>query len=138
MFSARKLLTVGILGFAAVGCAQRVDESGTQRLSAAPILEDEAMTLRVWDQATSLYASGASISYPTLYPYAPRLDAPQVEVLFVAPVLFIGQTLFLPITALLTPAWEPEAARGVNTPPTYTAIPVVRPDASGYANITKW
>lgn len=138
MFSARKLLTVGILGIAAAGCAQRVDDSGTQRLSAAPILEDEAMTLRGWDQASSLYANGASISYPTLYPYTARSDAPQVEVLLVAPVLFIGQTLFLPITALVTPAWQPTAARGVYTPPTFTAIPVVRSDASGYYNTTKW
>lgn len=137
MFSARKLLTVALLGIVSVSC-QRVEQSGTQILSPAPIIEDEAMALRQWDETASYYANGSSVSYPTLYPYVPRSDAPAVEGLVTAPLLFMGQTIFLPITALVTPTWEDEAARGVYTPPTYTAIPVVRPDAVGYASINKW
>ncbi len=133
MFSTRKLIAVALVSTVAAGCAQRIDGSRVQQLSDAPIIEDEAMALRQWDQTTALYANGTSRSYPTMYPYVPQGDVLGAQQAFTAHGLFFGQTLLLPITAVLTPPWQQQTYRGLRTPPTYTAVPVVEPDAVGYA-----
>lgn len=128
MRSTPNLLTVLTLGLLAVGC-QKAYDPVTDRISPAPIIPDPAIDLRHWDQAHAQYANGASVAYPILFPYQPRTNTPEVEQLITGPTLFAGQFVALPLTMLITPPWQETLYRGVYTPPTYTAVPVVASDA---------
>ena len=133
----KKLIMAALLAIGAAGCAEKAYQPTVQKLSPAPIVEDEAMELRDWQRSSAVYANGVSVSYPTLYPYVARKNVPAIEPVIMEPVLFVGQTLALPITAIDTPPWQDTSYRGVDTPPTYTAVPVVEPDAAGWAP-AKW
>lgn len=103
-------------------------------MSNAPIIEDEAMALRQWEPSVARYASGSAPSYPTLYPYTASRDLPGPAAFAMNPVIFFAQTALLPITFFTTPAWQQDDTRGVQTPPTYTAVPAVQPDAQSWEN----
>lgn len=124
----KNLISIAALLALVAGC-QRDYLPETQKLSPAPILEDQAMAHRHWDTMVVQYSNGASIAFPTLYPYVPRTNTPEVEQIFTGPGLFLGQTLALPVTMFITPPWQETIYRGIYTPPTYTAVPVVAPDA---------
>lgn len=114
--------TLGLAGamLIAGGC-----ESTTQypvaRLNPTPIKQDEAMAVRQWDQNKALYANGTVTAYPTLYPYKADPANGDLANVVLAPALFLGQTIALPVTAIVTPPWQETESRGVYTPPTFTA-----------------
>lgn len=124
MRSTRSIFGASLLALwlAMAGCRSST-ENAVDKLSQAPILEDEAMQNRPWDQGTSMYANGYSIAYPTLYPYGVALDQPAYAQGLIAPALFYGQALLIPVTAVVTPPWKEVAYRGVIMPRTYTGVP---------------
>lgn len=132
MCSIRDLLAISTLGLILAGCTDARINPPNQ-LSSAPIIEDDAMALRQWDQTVALYANGTSVSYPFYFNYVPRRDVPEVEGLVTAPILFTLQTIALPVLMIITPPWQEVVYRGVYTPPTYTAVPQAPNDAAGYA-----
>lgn len=133
MHSARKLVTSALLLAAISGC-QRASDPREVALSDAPTIEDDAMRLRQWEPSVSQYASGVSPSYSTLYPYVAHRNLPGVGGYVLNPAIFFAQTALLPVTFFATQAWEMEDARGTYTPPTYTAVPAVQPDAMSWQN----
>lgn len=132
MCSIRNLLAIPALGLILSGCTD-VTTNPPNKLSSAPIIDDDAMALRQWDQTTALYANGTSIAYPFYFNYAPRRDAPEVESIITGPVIFTLQTIALPVLMVVTPPWQEVIYRGVYTPPTYTAVPQAPNDAAGFA-----
>lgn len=137
MRSIPKLVAISALSALAIGC-QRDYVAQTEKLSPAPILQDDAMAHRNWDTMVTYYANGSSISYPTLYPYVPRTNTPEGEQVFTGTGIFIAQTLVLPITICITPPWQETIYRGIYTPPTYTAVPVTPSDAQILHPDRKW
>ena len=124
MYLARRLTIVAMAAFAAgtVGCS-RTEQYQNAKLSSAPILVDEAMVYRNADRQQALYANGFAIGQPTLFPYAPAENLGYVEQSVLAPALFGGQIVALPLSAIVTPPWNDVAYHGVMTAPTYTAVP---------------
>lgn len=134
MCSTPKLLSAAILvGLIGLGC-QKVQSYETQKLSQAPIHEDEAMAERQWPEQPSLYSAGFCYAQPTLFPYTVRYDAPAAESLVAAPVIFGGQVILTPVWMVMTPPWQDVYYRGVMTPPTYTAAPVAPDDARWFTS----
>jgi hypothetical protein len=119
------------LGLLLAGCTD-VTEPLPTGFSSTPIIQDDAMALRQWDQVTSIYANGTSVSNPIYFNYTARRDVPDGENIFSGPVIFTCQTIALPVLMIITPPWEEVVWRGVYTPPTYTAVPATPDDAAGY------
>lgn len=113
-------LGLSLVMLVAGGC-ESTNQYPIARLNTTPVQQDEAMALRQWDQNRALYANGNVSAWPTLYPYQAAEANGDVANLFWAPTIFVGQTIVLPITAIVTPAWEPTVSRGVYVPPTFTA-----------------
>lgn len=132
MCSVRNLVALCSLGLLIAGCSD-VTAYPPEKLSPAPIIEDEAMALRQWEPETSYYANGTSVAGPFYYRYGARTDVPQYEGIITDPLIFVGQTVALPVLLVLTPPWEGVTYRGVYTPPTYTAVPAPLNDAHWFA-----
>jgi hypothetical protein len=132
MFSARNLLVAAMLAGGislAVGCT-KAPPYELSTLSKAPIIEDEAMTLRAWDKQSLLYANGSAVAQPTLFPYGIKTHIGYAyEETVVAPTLFYCQFAALPVTMALTPPWSNVSYAGVKVPPTYTAATELPPDS---------
>lgn len=135
MCSIHRILAIASLAVAAVGC-QRAYVPTTAKLNPAPILVDDAMAQRHWSTSVVMYANGSSTGFPTLYPYVPRTNTPEFEQAWTGPGLMIAQTVALPVTVFITPPWELTLYRGIYTPPTYTAVPVMPNDAEKLAAVT--
>ena len=114
--------TLGLAGamLIASGC-ESTAQLPVARLNPTPIKQDEAMSVRQWDQTKALYANGAVTAYPTLYPYRAAPANGDLANVVLAPALFLGQTIALPVTAIVTPPWQETDSRGVYIPPTFTA-----------------
>ncbi len=124
MSSIRNLFK-GALGLTVVmlvaGGCESTNQYPIARLNTTPIQPDEAMALRQWDQSHALYANGNVSAWPTLYPYQAAESDGDLANAWWAPALFVGQTIALPVTAIVTPARKPTGSRGVYIPPTFTA-----------------
>lgn len=113
-------LGLSVAMIVAAGC-QSTNQYPVARTNPTPIKQDEGMALRQWDQTGALYANGTVSAWPTLYPYQGALANGDYVNLFWDPTLFVGQTAALPVTAIITPPWEPTISRGAYVPPTFTA-----------------
>ena len=123
MFSILNLkstLALAVVMLVAVGC-ESTNPVPVARTNPTPIKQDEAMDLRQWDQTKALYANGAVTAYPTLYPYQADPANGDLANLFLAPAIFVGQTIALPVSAVVTAPWQETDSRSVYTPPTFTA-----------------
>jgi hypothetical protein len=79
------------------------------------------MAQRDWEATRALYANGHVKAWPTLFPYQPSDRNPEYVNAMLDPVLLVGQTAALPVTAIMTPPWTPVMYHGVYLRPTYTA-----------------
>lgn len=124
----RKTWGVAVMVLAGVIGCQRVDQPVTDRmisLQSAP--DDAAMELRDdWETSVVTYPNGGVVAGPTLYPYTTRDSAAWQQASF-EPVLFLGQTIALPVTVFTTPITAQVVYQGVNFPDTDTAVQPLPP-----------
>lgn len=120
-YSIRSVVVPGLLAFALLAGCQRTGVSPVGKTNPTPIATDEAMALRDWSQEQALYSNGAAPAWPTLFPYEPDWKNCEYENALLDPTLLVGQTLALPVTAIVTPPWMPVIYHGVYVGPTYTA-----------------
>ena len=125
MCSIRNCVTLVILGASmlAVGC-QRMGNTPPEQLNPTPIVVDEAMQHRDWDQQAAYYTNTSVVARPTgeLYEVKPDLGAERRHI-YVDPVVWAGNTLLMPFVLIADPPWTPVAYRGETIEPTYTAQP---------------
>ncbi len=120
VYSIRNFLSVAAALVLAGGC-QHITNSPPET-AGPPILQDEAMMLRDWPVKTASYANGAVEAGPLGFMYEPDSDLTDTQVALFAPILFVGQTLFLPVSYILHGPGESATYRGQSVPPTYTAV----------------
>ena len=90
------------------------------------------MATRQWETSSAQYPSGISPSYPTLFPYVADRSLSGPETIVLNPAIFFAQVVMLPASFFMAPAWKMDDTRGIYTPPTYTAVPDVAPDAQAW------
>ena len=117
---AKSTIGLALLILVAGGC-ESTNQYPIARLNPTPVPQDEAMALRQWDQNHARYANSTVSAFPTLYPYQAAEANGDLANAWWAPALYVGQTIALPVTAIMTPPWDPTVSRGVYVPPTYTA-----------------
>ena len=108
------------------GCATR-EKVRYEPVNNKPILGDDAMTMRQWPSAHSYYPNGAVAAWSTRFPLATDPNRPQSQNLILEPVLFIGQTLTLPLEFIANPPFRPVVYHGAEYRPTYTFQPPLPP-----------
>ena len=130
----RVVLGLALLS-AAVGCS-------TQRRPAVePVYDlkpagDEAMAVRQWPRSVSYYPSGGVTAFSTRFPHEYKRTHERYTYLFLDPMLFIGQTVALPLNLVANPPGKFQVYRGAVYPPTYTAQPPpVVPQPIGRAGV---
>lgn len=111
----------------AVGCSTQQTPK-MEPVNQTPIVGDPALALRAdWPQSTSHYANGDTAAWSTRFPYDLNRQNPTAASIFLEPVMFVGQTLFLPVQLVANPPFAPRVYFGAELPPTYTAQPPVPP-----------
>jgi hypothetical protein len=119
----------------AAGCTcpiQKVQNmSAPDPVNDANIQPDAAMAIRDWDQKIAWYSNGDTPAAPTDFFYEPKWNQGYWNYAIIEWPLFVGQTVALPVTLVIAPPWNTVINGGVETPPTYTAMPPLPPSRSG-------
>jgi len=120
-YSIHRLAVSGVLALSLLAGCQRTGVAPVAKMNPTPMITDEAMAIRNWDQSRALYSNGSVIAYPTLFPYQSDAENNYYANVLIEPALLVAQTAALPITAVVTPPWTPVNYHGVYVDPTYTA-----------------
>ena len=130
MYSIRNvLLAVAVAAAGAVGggCAQR-----PQTVTRPPLIVDQAMQRREFERSVAYYPNGDTVSGVNRFVVRSNLGPEDNE--FSAAAFDIaaslGQTVAVPFTYLFIPPFTRAVYKGEDIPPTYTAIPPMRPPAT--------
>jgi hypothetical protein len=94
------------------------------QVSNAPLIVDEAMQRREWEESRVHYPSGATVAGKTGYMFetSNRVQAPARRI--ADPAVATANILMLPVTFPLSQPWRSQqVSPGVQLPATYTAQP---------------
>jgi hypothetical protein len=118
----RAIVPVAALVSAGAGC-QRVMPPPSMVINPAPIVIDEAMQRRDWDESTAYYTNGVTVAGPTgiYFESDPRL--PLLARGAIDTPLFVGHTIALPFDFIWDPPWKDVAYPRAQAPASYTAVP---------------
>src|SRR5205085_11983490 len=112
-------------GLLTTGCGMARPRTVSQTSpTSEPMVTDEAMLHRDWSPSVAHYATGTVQAYPRRWPYeGAETDIPPLNA-FVDPVIFLAQTVMLPVRLAI----DPPAHRFVNyggptVDPSYNAMP---------------
>lgn len=131
MCSTRKSKTAGLrlacgaalaLAGLAGGC-QWAGPPPTERVNTTPVVIDEAMQRRDWDQSVAYYQNGAVVAGPTATYLRPDPELPELAQGALETPLFVANVVIFPFTWVAAPPWADVVYRGMNLEPTYTAAP---------------
>jgi hypothetical protein len=87
---------------------------------------DAATEVRNWSRGACYYPSGAAVAFPNytlnknLLPAQLHGDGPEAVL---DPLIFMGDTIALPVMMVIVPPWKEVVYRGIFYPPTMTASP---------------
>ena len=136
MFSIRNLassrlartLAMSVAAVASVGITgcQKTKPAPVAKLIDSPVLVDDAMQRREWEQSSAYYANGdtvAGFSGRWLEPQ-PRFSEGYFGRL-ADPAVGLTNVVIMPLTMLQTPPWKGVDYQGVIVPPTHSANPPV-------------
>ncbi len=132
MYSTRKRLTAALLTLsgAVVGC-QRANQTQTAELNRTPIIEDDAMKLRMWSQSSATYPNGATVAGPTLFAREPRRGKREYHYLYTDTGVYAGNVFMLPYRFYQTPPWREVIYPGEVISPSHTAVPPILREPAG-------
>lgn len=88
-----------------------------------PVVGDDAMALRQWPPSYSYYANGATAGWSTRYPLTTIKNGVESQNIVMEPILFIGETILLPVEFVANPPFVPQVYHGVEYRPTYSFQP---------------
>jgi hypothetical protein len=120
-------LSCFLLLAAATGCStqQKVTYEPVNHI---PIVGDDAMALRAdWPRSVARYQNGTVVAYSTRAPYTTKETQSDTSDLFLEPLMFVLQSVALPLELVANPPGQPELNYGIQYQPTYTAQPVLPP-----------
>ena len=117
---------IALLAIILAGCSTQ-EKVQYDPVEKAPIVGDDAMTMRQWPAAKSYYPNGDTAAWSTRFPITTNPNRPEAQNLVLEPVLFIGQTVLLPIEFIANPPFQPQVYYGVEYRPTYTFQPPLPP-----------
>jgi hypothetical protein len=121
----RSLLAVVMLLAAVGGCAQQQPQIYTP----PPLIIDDAMKRREWEPSVALYPNGDTVSGHNRFPIRTNAEGERTE--YGAAVFDVAaslvQTIALPFTYIFIPPFAKALYRGEDIPPSYTAMPPMRP-----------
>jgi hypothetical protein len=131
MFSTRKSIRngcVALLGLLmlAGGC-QKKFQPDIAKLNDRPILIDNAMKQRRWNQTHVDYADGGTPAWSTGFKYESRPGHDWWMDQIFSPAVFIGQVIAMPVVLVSDYPNQIRTYRGVTVPPTWHAIPPLEP-----------
>ncbi|MGH7176457.1 MAG: hypothetical protein ACREJC_03665 [Tepidisphaeraceae bacterium] len=112
------------LGFC--GCVRRGNIAPDQT-NPTPLVVDQAMELRNWEQSQAMYENMTVIAGPTGFLYEGPPDGHNYSYAVLDVGIFLGNICLMPYAYCLTPPWGAVEYRGITMPPTYTAQPVLPP-----------
>ncbi|MGH7213364.1 MAG: hypothetical protein ACREIT_01085 [Tepidisphaeraceae bacterium] len=113
----------GLGGALPAGCQIANQPTKPEPLVETPLVVDEATQRRDWDRSIAYYANTSVVAGPTLFIWEAPEDMPDWQRGAWEPLLFIGNTVALPVAAVLTPPWTAQTYRGVALEPTHFAVP---------------
>ena len=119
---ARVLLGSCVLGSMMFGCQAIVPES-TERLNNTPLIVDDAMQKRQWDQSTSYYANGDTVADGTGYMFETHETVPDGWRRVVEPAITTMNIALLPIGVFVNSPIKEQVYQGGIIPPTHHAMP---------------
>ena len=126
VFSPR-LLFLSALLLLGTGCSTQ-EKVVYEPVNTKPIVGDEAMALRSdWPRGVSHYQNGDTGAWSTRFPYETKASTPERENLLLEPVMFVVQTIALPVELIANPPGKPQVWHGAEYRPTYTAQPPLPP-----------
>lgn len=115
----------------ASGCANKPNPPATET-ELSPVSEamyaDGAMVQRDWSASIAYYPTGATQAYSTHWPYEGQETNIQELNAVVDPVIFLTQTVMLPVRVVLDPPGKFTNYYGPVVPPSYTAMPPLPPE----------
>ncbi len=111
-----------------VGGCVKTSTSSTALMSTEPMSIDKAMQLRDWPLTTALYANGDSDTSSTGFAYEPDPDLEGWQYYFADPGVYFLNLVTSPYT--LYQQRNGATSTGVQTPPTYTAMPPLPPSSA--------
>jgi hypothetical protein len=119
----RRLLAISWLGGLLVaGCQLQQHAPAPEPLNATPINTDSAMALRQWGPTSAYYQNDSVYTWPDYAPLQPKPLQYELN-LFTEPVLFLGNTFYLPVDAFMEPGWREQIFKSMSCPPSYTLMP---------------
>jgi len=137
MFSTRKPLAsspvvqslalsiAAVSAIAITGC-QKTRPAPVAKLIDSPVLVDEAMQKRDWEQSNAYYANGDTIAGFSGRYFEPRDRFSEGYFGRLAdPAVGLTNVVIMPITMAVTPPWKGVDYQGVIVPPTHSANPPV-------------
>jgi hypothetical protein len=116
----RCVLPAALLAALLGGCAQKAQQAYTP----PPLIIDGAMQRREWERSVAYYPNG-----DTRFPMRTETPEDQNEYGLAAfdIVASMVETVALPFTYIFIPPFAPAVYRAEDVPPTYTAMPQMRP-----------
>jgi hypothetical protein len=114
-------LAVGLIVFA--GCQRTVPPPMVSPVNNPPTVIDQATQLRNYDQSTSWYATGASVSGGTGYLWQTHETIPPENHRFIDVPVALVNMISMPVGIFIEAPWEKQVERGESVPPSYTAQP---------------
>ena len=125
MSSIRNRLVAPVLLLAAAGCLKTTEPPAA--LSRQPLVVDEAMQQRQWPAVAVNYQNGQTPAWPTGFVLGHSPDAPRWAPIVTDTPLFLANILVMPVGYAFTPAWTQVIYTSGAVPPTYFAMPPLKP-----------
>jgi len=123
MFSIRNMVALGLITSCLVGCQWK--QSGQPAtLNDKPIPVDGAMQARDWDATHAYYANGKTPAYADRFNLEPADATVEDWGWATETPIFVANSVIWPFTYITTPPFTKVDHPSVETPVTYTAMPV--------------
>jgi hypothetical protein len=111
------------IGVCALGGCQHQQPATEAALSDHPTTIDPAMQKREWSRSAAFYTNTGTVAGPVGFNYEPDWNEAEWKTGLIAPLMFVGQVVWLPIDLIVNPQWEGRTYSGEQFPPTYSAVP---------------
>lgn len=126
--SVARTIALSVVAVAAIGITgcQKTKPAPVAKLIDSPVLVDEAMQTRDWEQSNAYYANGDTVAgfSGRYYETRPRFSEGYFGRL-ADPAVGLTNVVIMPITMAVTPPWKGVDYQGVIVPPTHSANPPV-------------
>lgn len=119
-------LGIALLAVGVMGCSTQ-EKVVYEPVENTPIVGDDAIAMRQWPPARSYYPNADTAGWSTRFPVTTQSNRPESQNLVLEPILFVGQTIMLPVELIANPPFQPQVYYGVKYRPTYTFQPPLPP-----------